>query len=82
MQKVRAFAKPRSRQVTDNQGRTIKFALVLSADHITGEASMLEWRRNRHGQARRDADEVGWMAKSTEYAPLGFWDSRQTWISI
>ena len=26
----------------DNQGRTIKFALILSADHITGEASMSE----------------------------------------
>jgi hypothetical protein len=26
----------------DNQGRTIKFALVLSGDHITGEASMSE----------------------------------------
>jgi hypothetical protein len=26
----------------DNQGRTIKFALVLSGDHLTGEASMSE----------------------------------------
>lgn len=26
----------------DNEGRTIQFALVLAADHITGEASMVE----------------------------------------